>query len=119
MALDSSADEELIEFMNKLDKEFKAMSNSKECDTFIVKEEKIKNKTIAAISFMAGVCTAAAVTIVQGISEIRDVGTAQVAVMGASAITAVVAGVSYVGTVNLEILQRRIGKLLKAQHKHV
>jgi hypothetical protein len=49
----------------------------------------------------------------------REVGTAQVAVIGASAITGIVSGVSYVGTVNMGILQKRIGKLLKAQHKHV
>jgi hypothetical protein len=83
------------------------------------REEGTEKKVAAGISFMAGVCVAAAYTIAQSVSELRDVSTLQLAVMGASAITGVVAGLSFLATINMGMLQRRVRKLLGTEHGHV
>ena len=84
-----------------------------------LREDQATKKVAVVVSFMAGICMAAATTIMQSISELKNVETAQIAVMGASAITGVVAGMSFLVTINMGMLQRRIGKLLKSEHGHV
>ncbi len=83
-----------------------------------LREEQATRKVAAVVSFMAGVCVAASYLIFQSLVQARDLGTVQIAVMGASAITGIVAGLSFLGTINMGMLQRRIGKLLKAE-EHV
>ena len=83
-----------------------------------LREEQAAKKVAAIVSFMAGVCVAAAHMIIQSLPEMKEAGAMPIAVMGTSAITGIVAGLSFLGTINMGMLQRRIGKLLKAE-EHV
>jgi hypothetical protein len=83
-----------------------------------LREEQATRKVAAVVSFMAGVCVATANVILQSVSEMKEVSTLQIGLLGASAITGVVAGLGFLATINMGMLQRRIGKLLKAE-EHV
>ncbi len=84
-----------------------------------IREEQATKKIAVIISSMAGACVAASYLIFQSVSEMREVSTALIAVIGSSAITGLVAGINFLGTINMRMLQRKIGKILKAEHGHV
>lgn len=82
-----------------------------------VREEQATKKVATVVSFFTGACVAASYLIIQNASEMKEVGTALIAVMGSSAITGLVAGINFLGTLNMGMLQRKIRKILKAEEQ--